>query len=369
MRKSLREWSKNTPGLLLTISASSLKELMFCPRKYQLAVLEGWREADTSVDLEFGTLAHMVKEAYHKMLLAGHDWETAQREVIKLAFVFSGHRDAEDVWHPWRGSYVEMWRCCGVNKYKNEKGNMAKCPYSHKGVWHEAPGPSVCGECGGDTETAARWLPFDPVKNRYNLMRFAFAYTEEDADRNWQTIRLNDGTPAVELVFRTPLPIFTSMGEQFHSVGYFDNLASFNQDNYIPDLKTTKKTLNTKYWDGYSPNVQVDLYDLVGRIDFPDLNLQGVMIEGVQLLVGGVRLSRHQAHRTDDLREEFQADLAHWLRQLEEYATNAYWPMNRANCWLCPFRAVCAAVPDRRQELLEGNFACKDEETRKENVS
>lgn len=131
----------------------------------------------------------------------------------------------------------------------------------------------------------------------------------------------------------------------------------FGGENWISDNKTTTKTLGQRYWATYSPNTQVDLYDLTGSVLWPALNIQGVMIEGAQVTkTQGPELGIGLVRRDDEQREEFLNELEYWLNQAEHFADEDYWPMNRRNCFLCPFKVVCSLTPHKRQAKLDEVF-------------
>lgn len=166
-----------------------------------------------------------------------------------------------------------------------------------------------------------------------------------------------DGTPAVELSFAIPTPWkVLQTGEVYILSGHMDSISHLAMEYFITDNKSTKKPLDEKYWSQYSPNVQVDLYDLVGNLLYPQLNLRGVAIEGAQVLTGGARFAVKPMYRTEAQREEFWHEIEWWLKQAERYATENYWPMNRTACFLCPFKGICSKEPASRQMYLEGNF-------------
>lgn len=351
-------FSAKTPKLQLAVDATSLAAFQKCPRYYQYAILEGYR--GDNIDLAFGILAHKAMEAYNRALLAGHSWEDAQLAAVRDATLRSWDekRDA-----PWGGQYTDMWRCLGETKYKNEKGNAAKCPYSHKGVWHEAPGPEICGQCGSHTETVSRWLPFDKVKERYNLLRFVAWFCEEDKGSLWRPVKRPDtGADAVEMNFRMPLPVWTEDGEQYTACGYLDVVKRFGDEieedaeYFVCDTKSTRQYLTKRYYQGFSPNVQMDLYDVVADFLFHDLRIKGVFVEAAQLVTEGVRFGKHRTHRTDAQRSEFLQDLAYWLKQMEQCAKAEHWPMNRAACYSCGFKEICARPAGERDHLLKAAY-------------
>lgn len=356
-------WSAGNPRLQRAWDATSLRALMFCPRYYQLTIMEGWR--GDSVDLTFGIYYHDALDTFDKARLAGKGLHEATLLAVRRALEISGEY-VDDAWVPWGGRYQTMWRCSGHRdgepvKYKNEKGNAAKCPYSHKGRWEQTDPPSICGECGAEVEVQDRWWTERPDKDRYALVRLVAWYCLEQPEELGSTgvapYKFPDGTPAVELNFVVPLPWQTPGGEDYLLCGYLDGLRTFGKtEMFVGERKTTKKGLDRGFWRGFSPHVQVDTYDVAGAALFPDLPIKGVIIEGAQTIQSGARFGAHIAHRTEAQREEYMKDLRYWLDHAERYAEDGYWPMNRANCWICGFKGVCSAVPGARQGVLEADF-------------
>jgi hypothetical protein len=381
MTEAPNMWSEGNPKLQRAWDATSFRAMMFCPRYYELTVIEGWR--GSTLDLEWGILYHGALDVGDKLLLDGKPMEVAQREAVKWAMLNSGQwmvegansktgvwekvyitdpppEDFHAAFEPWSGRYRAQWRCTGTEPYKNEKGNRAKCPLSHKGNWQDTEAPGICGICGSEIERVDRWVPLNDAKDRYSLVR-AVAWYYEDAPatadgRGVGLYAFPNGTPAVELPFRLPLPWKTPHGEDYLLAGYLDGIRTFGSEMFTGERKSTKKTLNQMYWAGYSPHIQVDIYDVAAAALFEDLPIKGVMVEAVQTLASGARYGRHIAYRTEAQREELMRDLREWLSIAERFAEQKYWPMNRANCWLCPLKSVCSKQPASRARELEQNF-------------
>lgn len=360
-------WSKANPRLQRAWDATSFRALMFCPRYYQYTVVEGWR--GSSVDLEFGILYHGALDVFEKARLTGATRDEAQLQAVRWALDNSGSygppcatQPEGPRWEPWGGQYESMWRCAGDVKYKNAKGNAAKCPYAHKGNWQRTEPPAICGECGGTIESHNRWVSARPEKDRYALLRMVVWYCEEQPltlDEGARPIAFPDGTPAVELNFAVPLPWQTPGAEDYLLCGYLDGVKQFGPEHFIGERKTTGKALNKLFWSGFTPHIQVDIYDVVGAALFPDLKIAGVLIEGAQALQSGARFGKHVAYRTEAQRQELFEDLRQWLDLAEKFAAEGRWPMNRANCWLCPFKGVCGKNPGARGALLAETFEKK----------
>lgn len=350
-------FSPTIPNLQIAWDSTSLRLLMECPYKYYLTIIQGWR--GSGVDLEFGGLYAGAVEVFKKSLLAGATWEDAQLAAFSYAFDKSGYyltNSDNDRWVPWGGSYVQQWRCTGTEKYHNNKGNPAKCPFSHKGVWMDGFAPGVCGECGSPTQEAVNWLPLNPAKDRYTLLRLVTWYCEEQKGSQVRPYSFPDGTPAVELSFRMPLPWTSPAGDPYILCGHNDSLVTFGDEGFVSDNKTTKKQLGPAYWAGYSPNVQVEIYDLAGSVLYQDLNLKGVLIEGAQVLVSGAKFGLGVMYRNDAQRNETLRELKYWIGTAEEHARTGYWPRNTASCAMCDFKKICSIDPGSREQYIPGSF-------------
>lgn len=359
---------------------TSLQNLMFCPRSYQYIHLDGWR--GSSVDLDFGGYAASAFEHFWKARAAGQSKEDATISVLQWLTEATWDQKAD---RPWGGTYENLWRCTGVEKYRNAKGNAAKCPYSHKGSWFPEPAPTTCGECGSPTETVRQYVPGDKLKNRETLIRLVLWYCDDQPDvleRGLHPYVFPDGRLAVELSYTIPLPLrqwelcgteppgnrlptyevnglAARTGSNYLLCGHIDYIGVLGEEKWIVDNKTTTKTLNQKFYAGYNPSMQFDTYDLLGTLALPDLDLQGVMIDAAQTLVGGANFGRREYRKTEALREEQLETILFWIKQAEGFARDyggKPWPMNKRNCWLCAFKRVCATDPKYRQRELESTF-------------
>jgi hypothetical protein len=351
--RNLALFSNVVPNLQLVWDATTLKDAMTCPTLYHYKHVLGWR-GKGSVDAEFGQYTARGRETYRKGRLNGQSKEAATFTAIRT--VLSETQDWEA-----GGRYTDVWRCTGTTKYKNAKGNKAKCPWSHKGVFMPGPAPDVCGTCGSPTETMSEFVAENPAKNRRTLIRSLVWWTDDQPKERGQhglyPISFDNGTPAVELSYQMPLPIVAKTGERFVLAGYLgDSISEHGGEHFVTDDKTTKNALDRKYFSQYSPNIQVDVYDLAGTTLFPDLGIKGVAIEGSQLQVGGVRFGIGIQYRTDALREELIGDLEYYLNEAEKHATAGKWPKNRAACFLCAFKGACNAEPEQREVYLRTHF-------------
>jgi len=352
------------PALQISWDATSLRALMACPRRYEYSILRGFRTPFAGHDsphLAFGHYFASAVETFHKARLAGKSKDEAQLEAV--AYVMKATWD-EATGTIWGGHYETQWHCLGTEPYKNAKGNKAKCPFSHKGKWFPEPAPTVCGECGSETEVVERWVPADTYKDRFGLVRLVAWYCEEQAEeagRGIQAYAFPDGRPAVELPVRMPLPIKSeTTGEQFIACGYIDRISLYGlgelEEHFITDNKTTSKGLGPAFFESYAVDIQFAYYDLLGSIGFPDLNIKGCIIEGAQVQASGAMFAWRPVYFKESSREELVHDLGYWLSQAEKFARDGYWPMNRASCFLCQYKSICAMPPESREMYLKANW-------------
>jgi hypothetical protein len=326
---------------------------MKCPRYYEYIHIHGW--SSSKVDLEFGIFAAAAFETFQKARLRGASLD--QATVVALRKVLEETWDTET--GPWGGSIETQWRCTGTEKFKNDKGHAAKCPYSHKGAFFPVPAPAVCGKCGSAIETVRHYIPNHQTKNRDTLARLVVWYCLDQPENMADGLHpyvFPDGTAAVELSFALPLPWTNRHGETYILAGHLDQIGEFGDELWTVDEKTTTKGLDAGFWGGYSPHVQFDTYDMVGKMLFPTLNLKGVLLDGAQTLVGGTRFGRHMYAKTDGMREEHMEMIKFWIDQAERYAEAGYWPMNKTACYLCPFKKICSMDPKERERYLNADF-------------
>lgn len=345
-------FSAVVPRLQLAWDATSLGSLMACPRRYQYEILEGWRSGD-NIDLQFGGFFAKACETFRHMRLSGLSHDQATLGAVKQTVLATWGPDG-----PWSGRYAEQWRCTGAEPYRNAKGNRAKCPWSHAGKWFPGPSPTTCGQCGSGCEVQRRWLTDNPAKDRHALVRLVIWWCDEQPENMedaFSTVAIG-GVPAVELSFTLPLPWTASTGETFLLCGHMDSIGKMGDEYFVADNKTTKKGLTASYWRGYSPNVQVDIYDLAASMLYPTLGVKGVMIEAAQTMAEGARFGSMPFYRNDVQRDELLVDLEYWTTMAEQFAETKYWPMNRKSCLMCPFQPICSRPPEKREMYLESLF-------------
>lgn len=305
--------------------STSIGYIKTCPRMYQYIMIEGWGSRDESVHLRFGIEYHSALQDYAIARSVGTSHEDSIRDTIR-ALVNRVHG-----WSP-------------------------------------------------DTSTRA-----GKYKNPRTLLSLVVDYLDHfGVEDPAETIILDNGAPAVELSFRFELDfgpednlIFNKMPEgvtqemldQGYAPGHYrqpyllsghlDRAVDFNGFAFVMDRKTSVSTLGTYYFDQYSPNNQMSLYSLAGKIVL-NAPIKGVIIDAAQVLLEKPNsFQRGFTYRTDDQLDEWLGDLRLWLEGAERYATAGHWPQNDTACDKfggCRFREVCSKSPSVRETYLKSRF-------------
>lgn len=292
-------FSRSLPGLQIAWDSTSMGTLKECPRKYQLAIIEGWTPREKSVHLTFGIYYHSALESYDHAKSRGLTHEQAMRVAVKVAMVLTWDK-------------------------------VLKRP----------------------------WSSDDTYKNRLTLVRSVIWYLDHFANDPFVTVQLSNGRPAVELSFRFEMDYRDPSGSPYLLCGHLDRLATYNNQHIIVDRKTTKNQIDERYWKQFSPNNQMSTYDFAGKVVY-GLPIQGIIIDAAQILVSGTRFRRGHALRDDAQRDEWYRDLGYQLTFAAQFAKDGYWPMNDKSCGNyggCPFQDICGKSPKVRQQWLNGAY-------------
>lgn len=297
-------FSAQLPGLQLATDSTSLGQYKTCPYLYYLSIICGWKAKSESVHLTFGLLLHKAREHY----------EHAKAEGL-------GHDDALD------RTLDAVLRLTWVKDLKRP------------------------------------WISGDPNKNRLTLLRSIIWYLDKYGDNDsLQTVILANGKPAVELSFRFDSGFtFDSTGERVLFCGHFDRLATWNDDYWVPDIKSTYHGIDPSFFAKFTPDNQFSLYTIAGKVAF-SIPAKGVILDGVQVLVGGTRFQRALVARTESQNQEWLTDSYQVLREMEQSAISGHWRQNDKACHNqygrpCDFREVCSRPPEAREKWLAAAFA------------
>lgn len=283
-------------GLQLAVDSTSLGAYKTCPKYYYYTIIHGYVSRSTKIDLVFGLLYHASLEWFDHKMAEGMDYESAVRSTAR--------RVLELTWNRAFNKPLEM---------------------------------------------------DDSNKSRVNLLRTVLWYLEAFKDDPLETVILANGKPAVELSFRFELDIKSSTNEPYLLCGHFDRVVKYSQGNRVLDRKTTKHTLDEKYYAQFSPHNQFSLYDFAGPI-VSGVSTSGIIVDAAQVAVTFSRFERREIPRVPAVREEWYNDLKYWLRLMNQSAQEQHWPQNDKACFLCEFKSVCSKPESLRKPFLDMQF-------------
>lgn len=300
-------FSTTLPTFQTHWDSMSLGWLKDCPRLYYYHKIKHLFPRHTNIHLLFGQWYASGVELYANLRAKALDHDAAVVAVVKWAMCASGTREADGTW--------------------------------------------------------TAWNPDDPTKNRPNLIRTLIWNLDDRNLGSWRTYILPDGAPAVELSFR--FKAFEVEGESIHLCGHMDEVVYNTAEPdrlWVKDDKTTKGELSKRYFDQYTPNNQMSLYSLAGKIVL-GRPVSGVLIRGAQIGTNFNRFATHQAPRTPAVLAEWLEDTHLWVQLAHTFATKNHWPMNDKSCDKfggCSFRKICSLSPSHRAAWLKDDFVVSE---------
>lgn len=327
--------------------ASKISDFEKCPQLFDYKHNQGYQPNNNNIDLLFGQLLGDALEIFERRLFDGAAVDDAHTDA--LGHILSNATNPDGT-HRF-GSFVKSWRCTGETKYVNEKGNPAKCPNSHKGRYFVLPAPEIC-PCGSKIELHDLWMPTKVGKDIDSLVELLVGYTDAAHTRKLIPTSLN-GKPLIEHYWETTLD-HEFLSAPVILCGNIDIVKSFGPENFIVDYKSTGLGLTDHYWRQFSPNVQVDLYNMAAAKILPTLNIKGVAIEAFSTAdpSPGFKLFR----ATQSQKAEMFQETAAWISLIQSCYRGGIWPRNRTACYSCPFQKVCSQPPEARQAILDSNY-------------
>jgi len=293
-------FSTKVPNLQIAWDSTSLGALKTCPRYYQLAIVEGWQSRRLSVHLIFGLHYHSTLEAYDHAKCKG----ASHREAMEIAI----QHVMEVTW---------------------------------------------------DSKLQRPWTSDDQYKNRETLVRTVVWYMDQFEDDPLKTVVLANGKPAVELSFRYETDYISPEGSPYMICGHLDRLATLNDEYYVVDRKTSKSTIDERFFASFTPHNQFSIYVLSSKIVY-GIMTKGLIVDGAQVAVTFSRFRRGTIPRSDASLDEFYKSIGFYILQAEIYAKANFWPMNEASCGNyggCSFRGICSKSPQVREQWLKADFA------------
>jgi hypothetical protein len=299
-------FSPTLPKFQLAWDSTSLGWLKTCPRLYQYQMLEGWEPRSKGIHLTFGSLYASALERYAHAKASGASHDEATLRMVRWALENSGTRTEEGEWEPW------------------------------------SPIPD----------------PDANIKNRYTLVRTLVWNAEERLTSPFSTYILANGKPAVELSFN--FPVFSVAGEEVSLSGHIDEVVQEEDGSlWVRDDKTTKSPLDASYFSRYTPDNQMSLYSLAGKVIL-ESPIRGVLVKAAQMGVNFSRFRTGQIPRPSAVLTEWLNDAHLHITRAREYALANYWPLNDKACFLCSFKKVCAVSPSHRNAWLQEDYVRRE---------
>ena len=334
-------FSKELPGFQVAWDATSLSMFQSCPRKYQLALIDGWRPNHKSAPLTFGGMLHAGLEHVDHLLANGTERWEAVRSGVKFLLQSTGTYYLEHIVH---GEPVA-----------DESGELQYPPatWKREGVWD-----------GQEFEEGVQrlwwepWPKLDSLRSREQLVRALVWYYDQYQNDPLEPLWLR-GKPAIELSFSFNLPFRSAaLDAELLWCGHMDKLVKFGTSTLVLERKHTTRTIGSYYFDQYTMSDQILGYVLAGQIVF-STKVDGAVVEATQIAQGFIRVHRSPQYRSEDQMAEWLHNLRYWINLAEHYAKVNFWPMNRASCndyGGCQFRGVCSLSPALRPGALATHF-------------
>ena len=293
----------DSEGMQFIWSASSVGAYERCPRYYQYSYIMGWQLREKSVHLIFGGHYATALESYFKYTFAGASPDKALERVIRETLITT-----------WEHEY-------------NENGDP------------------IIG-------SGQPWDSFHNTKTRETLIRSIIWYFDHFVEDTCTTIKLSDNTPAVELAFSIPF------GDEIIYRGSIDRLVDFGGQKYVMDQKTSGNAISTRFFESFTPDIQMSGYAYAGKIIF-DIPISGVIIDAAQIAVGFTRFERGFIHRAQYHLDDWYDNTMATIEDARKATRLNDFRMNRQSCGNyggCQYRRICSRAPQHRDNLFEADF-------------
>ena len=286
-------WCKTAPNVPRLWSASSLSTMADCPRRFELAYVEGWSGRGTNLDFSFGEAFHDGMETVWKSFLGGK----SKDESLDLAILAS-----------WQLPLPPPTR-------------TSQNPKTQRGL-----------------AMALTWY-FD----HYNV--------EEEA----KTFIEINGEPAIELPFSMALPLVNADGDNYIIRGYLDSLRNYLGEHTVWDYKTTGGSISEFYFKRYEIDMQNYVYTAATQ-GLSSKPFSSFMIDAIGVGISYVSIERQPIGLTPGELDEGMLDVVATIRSAERCAEEEYYPKNGKACTFCDFKDICNKPVDSRINFLEASF-------------
>lgn len=194
-----------------------------------------------------------------------------------------------------------------------------------------------------------------PPKDRYTLLRTFIYYTEYYRDEASE-VTVYAGRRIIEYRYEYDTGIKTEDGEPWYISMQVDRLMTFQGGIGIFDIKTTKFSLDDKYFMQWERSQQMYSYFLGGSaLPIPP---SFIVVDGVQILVNDSRFSRRIIPISDaQVNDWAHEKLSEMLKAVERGRKTGVWPQRFASCMTrygpCRFWDHCKQDALSRKEVLE----------------
>ena len=135
------------------------------------------------------------------------------------------------------------------------------------------------------------WESDIPEKTRFTLIRSVVWYLDRYREDKLETV-----------CWQWPARMSNSFRLEIDDVyslsGHLDRVATHEGEPWIIDRKTTKYSLDKRWFDGFTPDNQMTLYSIAGQVEF-NTPVNGVMIDGAQINKYWTEFSRGYARRSE----------------------------------------------------------------------
>lgn len=201
----------------------------------------------------------------------------------------------------------------------------------------------------------------DSSRTKETLVRSVVWYLDQFWDDKAVTVCQRDSRPVIEYHFKVSFMEY--LGLEVFICGHIDRMVKWQNRTYVTDYKTTKYSLDNKFFDQFKPSTQMPLYATACHLLAEDLDsfpaADGVIIDGIQLGVNFSRFARSVVEFSLEEINEYIKDLKYWITQAMDACAAGYFPQNTESCQKysgCHFREICAKPPARRDAFLNGNY-------------
>jgi len=352
-------------ALQLRIDWSSIESFLGCNRLAEYKLVHSKSPGPKSA-LVFGAAMHAALEIWYR-----------NKEKIGQA-VFPGTTDLVD-FQSGTSTYDKLTREALLQRcYLAIESTFAEYPI---GFINDYRTPEYCIQSFAEYLTHYQSEVVIPVTHQQKpLVEFSFSYPlgkiqlPSSVFKTWGYGKLSNDAAAEEFFAedegRVQLGAAGLINCTIEWTGIVDMVASLSGEHWLVDHKTTS-ILSGDFFDGFEIAMQPVGYVAAARAAFPDLDIQGFMVnvlacrKPVSAVTARGNKSTAKAfephrrfYRYDTWKEtEFRTDALALIEEFIANLTSNYFPRKTQWCigkyGKCPFFEVCSLPPEQRMMMLE----------------